>query len=132
MERELESILELEIEEQRESGLSLEEARYAARLALTYLIVPAQNLAGHSELASGGCLRLPDDQLAAATVDKHLLTWRKYAFPAIFLPQLQALITSACFWAPETIPFLVASSNAPYSLTSHSAIGGSIREALSS
>jgi hypothetical protein len=43
---------------------------------------------------------------------------------------VHVLITKACFRARETLPLFVATSDAPYSFTSHFAVGGSISAVL--
>jgi hypothetical protein len=39
--------------------------------------------------------------------------------PAIFLPHVQLLTTSACFWARAAAPIVVSSVGTPYSFISH-------------
>src|SRR5271169_4178559 len=59
-----------------------------------------------------------------------ILTCRKYALPAIFLPQAHVLTTIACFCARETLRLLSEGFATPYSLTNHFAVAGSISAVL--
>src|SRR5271157_436984 len=62
--------------------------------------------------------------------DWQILTCRKYALPAIFLPQAHVRTSNACFCARDTLGFFSARFATPYSLTSHFTVAGSISDVL--
>src|SRR5215475_2938360 len=55
---------------------------------------------------------------------------RKWTFPAIFLPHLQVLTVTACFFARGTLEPFDWPKGRPYSWTSHFRTAGSIKVRL--
>src|SRR6266581_882652 len=86
-----------------------DECKLAALIARCFLVQPALPI--NCSFTTGQCF-----------------TCLKKMFPAIFLPHLHVLTTTACFCARETERPLLF--NTPYSCASHLAVAGSIRDML--